>query len=64
VFGLFPGKTKVIVTHDPELMKRADQVVLLSGGAVLGCGTYEELKAGCEHFQELLSACEGEVDVQ
>ncbi len=60
IFSLFPGKTKVIVTHDLELMKQADQIVVLSGGTVAGCGTYETLTESCVLFQELLAAHEAE----
>lgn len=64
VFELFPGKTKVIVTHDLALMERADRIVVLSGGELAGCGTYEELEKNCGLFRELLAAQETEEAAQ
>ena len=55
IYQLFQGKTKVIVTHDLSMMEQADQIVVLSGGAVAGCGTYEELNQTCPLFQELVA---------
>jgi len=55
IYRLFEGKTKVIVTHDLSMMEQADQIVVLSGGAVAGCGTYEELNQTCPLFQELVA---------
>lgn len=55
IYQLFQGKTKVIVTHDLSMMEQADQIVVLSAGAVAGCGTYEELNQTCPLFQELVA---------
>lgn len=56
IFELFPGKTKLIVTHDPTLMERADQIIVLDHGKLAGCGTYAQLSRSCRAFQELLAA--------
>lgn len=58
IFELFPGKTKLIITHDPALMERADQIIVLDHGALAGCGTYTQLRNSCSVFQKLLSAGE------
>ena len=56
IFETFAGKTKMIVTHDLSLLKKADQVVVLDGGKLVGCGIYHQLKETCPQLQQLLDA--------
>ncbi|MBO5323588.1 MAG: ABC transporter ATP-binding protein [Oscillospiraceae bacterium] len=56
IFETFAGKTKMIVTHDLSLLKKADQVVVLDGGRLVGCGIYHQLKETCPQLQQLLDA--------
>lgn len=59
VFSLFPGRSKIIVTHDLSLLEQVDQIVVLENGVLKGCGTYQDLQENCETFRELLMAgCE------
>lgn len=58
IFTAFPEKTKIIVTHDLSLMARADQVVVLDGGRLVGCGSYERLRQTCPPLQQLLESTE------
>ncbi len=60
IFSMFPGRTKLIITHDLSLIGRVDQIVVLHEGAMAGCGTYEQLLEGCEVFQRLVAAHQGE----
>ena len=56
IFETFAGKTKMIVTHDLSLLKKSDQVVVLDGGKLVGCGIYHQLKETCPQLQQLLDA--------
>ena len=56
IFETFAGKTKMIVTHDLSLLKKADQVVVLDGGKLVGCGIYHQIKETCPQLQQLLDA--------
>ena len=56
IFETFAGKTKMIVTHDLSLLTKADQVVVLDGGKLVGCGIYHQLKETCPQLQQLLDA--------
>lgn len=50
---LVEGRTALIVTHDLELARQADEVVVLVNGQVRAQGTWEELEHGSEDFQLL-----------
>jgi ABC-type multidrug transport system fused ATPase/permease subunit len=42
---LFPGRTRLIVSQKVAVLRRADRIVVLDGGKVVGCGTHGELIA-------------------
>lgn len=48
------GKTCIVVTHRPDLL-RADRLVMIHDGAVLATGTHEELEQRCEPYRNLLA---------
>ncbi len=50
----FAGKTIVTVTHDLRLIAKADQIVVMDGGHVAGCGGHEELMNTCPLYRELV----------
>lgn len=50
---LAEGRTALIVTHDLELARQADEIVVLVDGEVRARGTWSELEACSEDFQEL-----------
>ncbi len=60
IFEMFPGRTKIIITHDLSLLERVDQIVVLNNGVLAGCGSYGELYGNCQAFMELIAACETE----
>ncbi len=60
IFEMFPGRTKIIITHDLSLLERVDQIVVLNKGVLAGCGSYGELYGNCQAFMELIAACETE----
>ncbi len=49
-----PGETTVfIVSQRASSIQHADQIIVLEDGEMAGCGTHEELLAGCEVYQEI-----------
>ncbi|MCA1690507.1 MAG: ATP-binding cassette domain-containing protein, partial [Actinobacteria bacterium] len=50
---LVEGRTALIVTHDLELARQADEVVVLVDGEVRAQGAWEQLEHGSEDFQLL-----------
>ena len=60
IFEMFPGRTKIIITHDLSILERVDQIVVLKNGVLAGCGSYRELYGSCQAFMELIAACEAE----
>ena len=44
ILGLLGQKTRVLTSHQEQHMKKADNVILLYQGRVLGKGTFTELK--------------------
>ncbi len=56
IFDAFAEKTKMIVTHDLSLLTRADQVVVLDEGRLVGCGSYHQLRKTCPQLQQLLDS--------
>lgn len=51
---LFPGVTKVMITHDLRLLARVDKVIFLENGRVLDSGTPSELMERCDAYRELV----------
>lgn len=49
-----PGEPTVfIVSQRASSIRHADQIIVLEDGEMAGCGTHEELLAGCEVYQEI-----------
>ncbi|CAK8678304.1 unnamed protein product [Clavelina lepadiformis] len=60
ICGYMREKVRVLVTHQLQFLKGADQVLILKEGAVAGLGTYEELQAKGTDFAALLHKDEEE----
>lgn len=54
IFQNFAGKTIVAVTHELNFIAKADRIIVLREGKVAGCGTHDELMAGCADYRELV----------
>ncbi len=52
---LVEGRTALIVTHDLDLARQADEIVVLVDGEIRARGSWDELERGSEDFQ--LLAC-------
>jgi len=50
---LIEQTTTLLVTHDMELARRADEIIVLEHGRVVDRGTYDELSADSEEFRRL-----------
>ncbi len=50
---LIEQTTTLLVTHDMELARRADEIIVLEHGRVVARGTYDELSADSEEFRRL-----------
>src|SRR5262249_8687809 len=51
--------TTLLVTHDIELARKADQILVLAHGHMVGLGPYTHLLATCAHFRRLAGAVDG-----
>ena len=64
IFRLFRDRTVVMVTHDMDLLKGVDQIVVLQESRLVGRGTYEELMASCDLFREMIETQKLEQEVR
>ena len=51
---VFSSKTIIVITHDPAIMRRADQLVYMEDGKIKIIGTHDELVENCEGFKKLV----------
>jgi ATP-binding cassette subfamily B protein len=51
-----PGVTIFCVSHRPTTIRRADLILVLEGGRLVGMGTHEQLSADCREYGEFLMA--------
>ena len=50
ILNLKTDHTIILVTHDKELMKMADKVVVMNDGRVLDTGSHKELMKRCKYY--------------
>lgn len=50
------GRILITVTHDPEVMRSVDHVVLIDSGRIVGTGTFAELHVQSPIFGQLIHA--------
>lgn len=57
--GLLHTKLKekmvIIITHKQEILKEADQIIMLKDGAVVGSGVYDDLSKDNLEFKNMLN---------
>ncbi len=47
---VFAGKTRILITHDLNLAKKYDRIIVLEGGKLVGDGSHESLLKSCETY--------------
>ena len=52
----FPGVTVFVVSHRPTTIRRADTILVLDKGRLVGAGTHAELSRACPAYGEFLLA--------
>ncbi len=52
---LIEGRTTFVVTHRFSALRRADRILVLENGQVVGFGTHQELQQTCKTYQSLWS---------
>lgn len=60
LIGLFPGTTKLMITHDLRLLSQVDHVLFMENGRVRDSGSHRELMERCEAYRTLV-LCDEEV---
>lgn len=50
---VFAGKTRIIITHDLRFARRYDNIMVMSGGELVGEGTHESLLETCRVYREM-----------
>lgn len=60
---LFADKTRILITHDLRFAKDYEKILVMSGGELVGEGTYEELLQTCEMYQKMNENIEEETAV-
>mgnify|MGYP001724179973 CR=1 FL=1 len=45
--------TIIMITHKPELMKKADRIIVLNEGKIVGDGTHKQLLESNEYYRAL-----------
>lgn len=56
--NLMEGRTTVMISHDMDLVKRADHIVVIKEGIAEAEGTYEDVLESSEVFKEFIGAQE------
>ena len=55
-----PDSTKVIIAQRIASVRRADRIVVLSGGGIEACGTHDELMETCKTYRDIYDSQMGE----
>ena len=53
---LMEGRTVITIAHSYDMIKKADQIIVLSDGKILDIGTHDELMQRSEFYRELFRA--------
>ncbi|KAF8014473.1 hypothetical protein BT93_H0322 [Corymbia citriodora subsp. variegata] len=56
VMKALSGKTVLLVTHQVDFLPAFNSILLMSSGQIVSTGTYDQLMASCQEFQDLVNA--------
>eukprot|EP01124_Arcella_intermedia_P029518 TRINITY_DN625_c0_g1_i1.p1 TRINITY_DN625_c0_g1~~TRINITY_DN625_c0_g1_i1.p1 ORF type:complete len:1466 (+),score=369.04 TRINITY_DN625_c0_g1_i1:648-4400(+) len=56
ITGALQGKTRILVTHQLQYLKRCDLIVILTKGEIEKIGTYDDLMSNYQPFSDLINA--------
>ncbi|KAK3429403.1 hypothetical protein EUGRSUZ_E00827 [Eucalyptus grandis] len=56
VMEALSGKTVLLVTHQVDFLPAFHSILLMSSGQIVSAGSYDQLMASCQEFQELVNA--------
>lgn len=56
LYNFMKRRTTLVIAHRLSTVQRADRIVVLSQGRIVGCGTHKDLLAVCEIYQRLYKA--------
>ncbi|XP_056173981.1 ABC transporter C family member 10-like [Syzygium oleosum] len=56
VMGALSGKTVLLVTHQVDFLPAFNSILLMSSGQIVSAGSYDQLMASCQEFQDLVNA--------
>ncbi|KAL0190392.1 hypothetical protein M9458_013090, partial [Cirrhinus mrigala] len=60
ICGILKDKPRILVTHQLQYLKAANQILVLKEGHMVACGTYSELQRSGVDFTSLLKKDEEE----
>jgi ABC-type multidrug transport system fused ATPase/permease subunit len=56
IFGRWKTKTRVVTSHRLSLLPKADEIIFMEDGAIVGRGSFSSLMAECPQFQTFIAA--------
>ncbi|KAI4458499.1 atp-binding cassette sub-family c [Holotrichia oblita] len=62
IAGYLHGKTRILVTHQLQFLKKVDHIIVLNGGTVEGQGTFTELMNNNSPYLQFLAKKEEEIE--
>ncbi|KOC69719.1 putative multidrug resistance-associated protein lethal(2)03659, partial [Habropoda laboriosa] len=62
ICGFLKGKTRILVTHQIQYLKGADQIIVMNNGSVVAKGNFEELQSMKLDFMKIFQEVEGKKD--
>lgn len=62
ILGYLKEKTRILVTHQIQYLKSADQIIVLNNGSILARGNFEELQSMNLDFMKIFEDLDGDTE--